>query len=119
MSGQHSKIESKVGGLSVYPRRDSADVSLTKRRTDEKERVLRPLKADTKCTHCHEFSAHYVSKDWENATVATKCSKYGKSRKTVLVEGKAMAAAATSADGKTPLMMEDVQEAVDCRECDG
>jgi len=44
MSGKHGKIESKGGGPSVYPRRVPADVSLTKKRTDEKSRVLRPQK---------------------------------------------------------------------------
>jgi hypothetical protein len=52
------------------------------------------------------------TKHWEDKTVATKCSKCGKARKTVPVEGKAMAAAATSAAGKTPLTVENVQEAV-------
>ena len=73
---------------------------------------MQPRKPDFKCTHCHEFSAHYFSKVWEDTTVATKCSKCGKARKTVPVEGKAMAAAATSAAGKTPLTVESVQEAV-------
>jgi len=40
MSGQHGKIESKGRGPSVYPQRDTADVSLTKKRTDEKSQVL-------------------------------------------------------------------------------
>jgi len=72
MSGQHSKIKSKWGGLSEYPQRDTADVSLTKKRTDEKSRA--------------------------------KC---GKARKTEQVEGKAMAAA-TSTAGKTLLTVENV-----------
>ena len=101
MSGQHGKTESKGGGPSVYPRRDTADVSLTKKRTDEKSQVLRPRKL----THCREFSAHYVSQDWADATVAVKCSKCGKARKIEPVEGTAMAAAATRDAGKTPLMV--------------
>jgi hypothetical protein len=52
------------------------------------------------------------TRDWEDKTVATKCSKCGKARKTVQVEGTAMAAAVTSAAGKTPLTVENVQEAV-------
>jgi len=52
------------------------------------------------------------TKDWEDTTVATKCSKRGKARNTEPVEGKAMAAAATSAAGKTPLTVENMQEAV-------
>jgi len=52
------------------------------------------------------------TKDWEDTTVATKCSKCGKARNTEPLEGKAMAAAATSAAGKTPLTVENVQEAV-------
>ena len=51
-------------------------------------------------------------KVWEDTTVTTKCSKCCKARNTVPVEGKAMAAAATSAAGKTPLTVENVQEAV-------
>jgi len=112
MSRQHGKIESKGGEPSVYPRRVPADVSLTKKWTDEKSRVLQPRKSDFKCKHCNEFSAHYVSKDREDTTVATKCSKCGKAHKTVPVEGKAMAAAAISAAGKTPLTVESVQEVV-------
>ena len=73
---------------------------------------MQPRKPDFKCTHYLEFSAHYVSKDWEDTTVATKCSKCGKAHKTVPVEGKAMAAASTSASGKTPLTVESVQEVV-------
>ena len=45
------------------------------------------------------------------ATVAVKCSKCGKARKTEQVEGKAMTAA-TSTAGKTPLTVENVQDAV-------
>jgi len=54
------------------------------------------------------------TKDWEDTTVATKCSKCGKSRNTVPVEGKAMAvqAVATSAAGKTRLTVVNVQEEV-------
>jgi len=52
------------------------------------------------------------TKDWEDTTVARKCSKCGNARNTEPVEGKAMAAAATSTAGKTPLTMENVQEAV-------
>jgi len=113
MSGQHGKIESKGGGgPSVYPWRVLADVSLTKKWTDEKSRVLRPQKPAFKYTHCHKFSAHYITQDWADATVAVKCSKCGKARKTEPVEGKAMAAAATKDAGKTPLTVENVQEAV-------
>jgi len=112
MSGQHGKIESNGGGPSVYPRHVQADVSLTKKRTDEKSRVLRPRKPDLKFTHFHEFSAHYVTQDWADVTVAVKCSKCGMARKTEPVEGKAMAAAATRDAGKTPLTVENVQEAV-------
>jgi len=50
--------------------------------------------------------------DWADATVAVKCSKCGKARMTEPVEGKAMAAAATRDAGKTPLTVENVQEAV-------
>jgi len=52
------------------------------------------------------------TKDWEDTTVTTKCSKCCKARNTVPVEGKAMAAAATSTAGKTPLTVENVQEAL-------
>jgi len=52
------------------------------------------------------------TKDWEDTTVATKCSKCGKARNIKPVEGKAMAVAVTSAAGKTPLTVENVQEAV-------
>jgi len=52
------------------------------------------------------------TKDWEDTTVATKCSKCGKARNTKPVIGKAMAAAVTSTAGKTPLTVENVQEAV-------
>jgi hypothetical protein len=52
------------------------------------------------------------TRDWEDKTVATKCSKCGKARKTVPVEGKTMTAAATRDAGKTPLTVENVQEAV-------
>ena len=52
------------------------------------------------------------TRDWEDKTVATKCSKCGKARKTVPVEGKTMTAAATRDASKTPLTMENVQEAV-------
>jgi len=52
------------------------------------------------------------TRDWEDKTVATKCSKCGKARKTVPVEGTAMAAAATRDAGKTLLTVENVQEAV-------
>ena len=52
------------------------------------------------------------TKHWEDKTVATKCSKCGKARKTEPVEGTAMAAAATSTAGKTPLTVENEQEAV-------
>jgi len=50
--------------------------------------------------------------DWADATVAVKCSKYGKAHMTEPVEGKAMAAAATRVAGKTPLTVENVQETV-------
>jgi len=46
------------------------------------------------------------TKDWEDTTVATKCTKCGKPRKPGLVEGQAMAAAATSAAGKTQLTVD-------------
>ena len=46
------------------------------------------------------------------ASVAVKCSKCGKARKTEPAEGKAMAAAATRDAGKTQLTVENVQEAV-------
>ena len=49
---------------------------------------------------------------WEDKTVATKCSKCGRPRNTEPVEGKTMAAAATNSAGKTPLTVENVQEAV-------
>jgi len=52
------------------------------------------------------------TRDWEDKIVAMKCSKCGKARKTVPVEVKAMAAAATRDAGKTPLTVENVQEAV-------
>jgi len=52
------------------------------------------------------------TRDWEDKTVATKCSKCGRARDTVPVEGKAMTAAATSAAGRTPLTVENVQKAV-------
>jgi len=52
------------------------------------------------------------TRDWEDKTVATKCSKCGRARNTVPVEGKGMKAAATSAAGKTQLTVEKVQEAV-------
>jgi hypothetical protein len=52
------------------------------------------------------------TRDWEDKTVATKCSKCGRARNTVPVEGKAMMAAVTSAAGKTLLTVENVQEAV-------
>jgi len=52
------------------------------------------------------------TRDWEDKTVATKCSKCGRARNTVPVEGKAMMAATTSAAGKTLLTVENVQEAV-------
>jgi len=52
------------------------------------------------------------TKDWEDTTVATKYTKCGKPRKPGLVEGQAMAAAATSTAGKTPLTVENVQDAV-------
>ena len=48
----------------------------------------------------------------EDTTVVTKCSKCGRARNAVPVEGKAMTAAATSAAGKTPLTVENIQEAV-------
>ena len=44
--------------------------------------------------------------------MATKCLKCGRARNTVLVQGKTMTAAATSPAGKTPLTVENVQEAV-------
>ena len=112
MSGQHGKIEAKGGGPTQYPRRVTADVYPTKKRTDEKSRVLRPQIPAFKCTHCQAFNSHYVTQNYQDATVAVKCSKCGKARKTVPVEGKAMAAAATSAAGKTPLTAENVQKAV-------
>jgi hypothetical protein len=89
--------------------RNSGEIKL-----DEKHQKSQSKIENTafKGTHCHEISAHYVSKHWEDKTVATKCSKCGKARKTVPVEGTAMAAAATSAAGKTPLTVENVQEAV-------
>ena len=96
----------------MYPQRAPADDSHTNKRTHERIRVLRPQKPAFKCTHCHEFSAHYVSQNWEDTMVAVKCSKCGKARKTVPVEGKAMAAAATSAAGKTQVTVENVQESV-------
>jgi len=52
------------------------------------------------------------TKDWEVMTVAVKCSKCVKARMTELVEGKAMAAAATRDAGKSLLTVENVQEAV-------
>jgi len=52
------------------------------------------------------------TRDWEDKIVATKCSKCGRARNTVAVEGKAMTAAATSAAGRTPLTVENVQKAV-------
>jgi len=72
MSGQHGKIKSKKGGLGppVYPQRIPADNSLTKKRTDEKSRVLRPQKPVFKCTHCHKFSAHYVTQDWADTSIS-------------------------------------------------
>ena len=52
------------------------------------------------------------TRDWEDKTVATKCSKCGRARNTVPVEGKAMMTATTSAAGKTLLTVENVQETV-------
>ena len=52
------------------------------------------------------------TRDWEDNIVATNCSKCGRARNTVAVEGKAMTAAATSAAGRTPLTVENVQKAV-------
>jgi len=52
------------------------------------------------------------TRDWEDKTVATKCSKRGRVCNTVPVEGKGMKPAATSAAGKTQLTVEKVQEAV-------
>ena len=112
ISGQHGKIESKGGGPSVYPRRVPVDVSLTKKRTDEKSWVLRRKTQLLKRTHCHKFSVHYLTQDWADATVAVKCSKCAKACKTEPVEGTAMATAAKRDAGKTPLTVENVQEAV-------
>ena len=52
------------------------------------------------------------TKDWEDTKVTTNCSKRCKARNTVPADGKTMAAAATSAAGKTPLTVDNVQEAV-------
>jgi len=52
------------------------------------------------------------TKDWEDTTVAMEHLKCGKSRNMLPVEGKTMAAAATSATGKTPMRVDNVQEAV-------
>jgi len=52
------------------------------------------------------------TKDREDTTVATKCSKCGKPCNTEPVEGKTMASAATNSAGKMPLTVENVQEAV-------
>jgi len=51
------------------------------------------------------------TRDWEDKTVATKCSKRDRVRNTVPVEGKGMKPADTSAAGKTQIV-EKVQEAV-------
>jgi len=81
---------------------------------DEKQQMWQSKieNTDFKGTHCHEFSAHYVSKHWEDKTVAMKCSKCGKPRNTEPVEGKAMVVTTTTDAGKTPLTVENVQEAV-------
>jgi len=63
-------------------------------------------------TNNFDMQVRAQTKHWEDKTVATKCSKCGKARKTVPVEGTAMAAAATSTAGKTLLTVENVQEAV-------
>jgi len=112
MRGQQEKPGLKAGGLSTPPRRAQADTNPGKRRSDERTRVLRPQKPNFKCAHCTKFGWHYASSDWEDTTVAIKCSKCGKHRKEAPVEGKAMAAASTSAAGKTPLTIENVQDAV-------
>jgi len=52
------------------------------------------------------------TRDWEDKTVTTKCSKRGRARNAVPVEGKSMKAGVTSAAGKTQLTVEKVQEAV-------
>jgi len=76
--------------------------------------VRRAVMPDSGEATSHEYAPadKREDQDWADATVAVKCSKCGKACMTEPVEGKAMAAVATRDAGKTPLTVENVQEAV-------
>jgi len=76
--------------------------------------VRRVVMPDSGEAISHEYTPadKREDQDWADATVAVKCLKCGKTRMTEPVEGKAMAAVATRDAGKTPLTVENVQEAV-------